>query len=258
MADNKNWEQKTALWIQNHLKAILFGTGFVCILGLSTFAWVQWERHQEKQVHDRIYIYRSALEKAHKKANGENHKRGVKNIADFFKPKKETPFVYSDDMKAKAGKYEEAIKKDQKTLAAAAAAIDLADFYYQAGEREKARSLLSLFSHGKRNVLSVLFEEKKSSSVYTLLRLQLAGFYMDEKNCEKALPLLSLVANTKHAEPFHSETWLQMGLCYEQLKDSFKVEETYGKIREQYPESSVAQTAEVYLRLFKISQKYKE
>ena len=177
MAD-KNWEQKTALWIQDHFKAVLFGAGFVCILGLSAFARIQWEKRQEKQAHDRLYLHRSALEKAHKKANGENHKRGAKNIADFFKPKKEAPFIYSDDMKAKAGGYEEAIKKNQKTLAAAAAAVDLADFYYQAGEKEKALSLLSLFSHRRR---SVLFRDKRSSSVYTLLRLQLAGFYMDEK-----------------------------------------------------------------------------
>ena len=79
-----------------------------------------------------------------------------------------------------------------------------------------------------------------------------------KKNCEKALPLLSLVTDTKQAEPFHPETWLQTGLCYEQMKDSLKVEETYGKIRERYPESPAAQTAEVYLRLFKISQKHKK
>ena len=257
MAD-KNWERKIASWIQDYLKPLLFGTGLICVLGLSAFSWIQWEKHQEKQAHDRIYIYRSALEKAYKKANGENHKRGAKDIADFFKPNKEEPFIYSDDMKAKAEKYEEAIKKEQKTLAAAAAAIDLSDFYDQAGEKEKAVALLSLFSQKKRNVLSVLFGKKSSASVYILLRLQLAGFYMDEKNCESALPLLYLVTDTKDAEPFHPETWLQMGLCYEQLKDSSKVEETYIKIKEQYPENPAAQTAEVYLRLFKISQEYKE
>ena len=257
MAD-KNWEQKTTSWIQDHLKPILFSTGFICVCGLSVFAWFQWEKREEKQAYDRIYIYQSAFEKAYKKANGENHKRGAKSIVDFFKPKKDTPFVYSDEMKTKAGKYEEAIRKDQKALAGAAAAIDLADFYNQVGEREKALSLLTLFSHRSQNFLSFLFKEKHFSSVYTLIRLQLANFYMDEKDCEKALPLLSLVTETKNAKPFHPETWLQIGLCYEQIQDTLRVEETYEKIKAQYPDSPVAQTAEVYLRLFKISQKYKK
>ena len=257
MAD-KNLEQKITSWIQDHLNPILYGTGFICVCGLSVFAWFQWENQEEKQAYDRIYSHRSALEKAHKKSNGENHKRGAKSIADLFKPKKEAPFVYSDEMKIKAEKYEEAIRKDQKTLAGAAAAIDLADFYNQAGEKAKAISLLTLFSHRSQGLLSFLFKRKHSSSVYTLLRLQLANFYMDEKNCEKALPLLSFVTETKNAKPFHPETWLQMGLCYEQMQDILRVEETYKKIKDQYPDSPMAQTAEVYLRLFKISQKYKK
>lgn len=256
MTDKKP-DQKIVLWIQEHLKPILIGTGLICMLGLSAFAWFQWERHREKQAYDRIYLYQAALEKAHKKVNGENYKRGRKNITDFFKPKDDKPFVYSEDMKKKAGDYEKAIKEGQNTLAAAVSAIDLADFYYQAGEKGKAISLLSSFAQRKKRFLPVFFRGRPSSSVYTLIRFQLAGFYMNKKNCKKALPLFSAITETKKAKPFYPEAWLQMGLCYEQLQDVAQVEEMYGKIKDQSPDSAIAQTAEVYLRLFKISQKKK-
>ncbi|MCY4513495.1 MAG: hypothetical protein OXB86_07385 [Bdellovibrionales bacterium] len=255
MAD-KGLEQRVASWIQKHFRNILFGIGFICVSGLSAFAWFQWEEYREQKAYNRIYIHQSAFEKAYKKANGDNHKRGARSVVDFFKPKKEVPFVYSNEMKTKAGQYEDAIRSNQSALAGAAAAIDLADFYYQAGEKEKALALLSLFSHRQQKFLLSLFGKNRSSSVYTLLRLQLAGFYMDKKNCEKALPLLSMITETKSAQPFHPEAWLQKGLCYEEMKDVFRVEEAYGTIKANYPDSPVAQTAEVYLRLFKISQKY--
>ena len=254
MTDKKP-NQKIILWLQEHWKPIVFGMGLICVLGLSAFAWFQWKGHQEKQAYDRIYIYQAALEKAYKAANGENYKRGRRNITDFFKPKADKPFVYSEEMKRKAGDYERAIQMDQGTLAAAVSAIDLADFYYQTEAKEKAVSLLFPFAHRKADFLSILFEGNRFSSIYTLIRFQLAGFYMNEKNCEKALPLLSAITETKRAKPFYPEAWLQMGLCYEQLQDVARVEEVYGKIKDQYPDSIIAQTAEVYLRLFKISQK---
>ena len=258
MEDKKSIEQKIILWLQKHFKSILIGAGTVCASGLAAFVWFQWGEHKEKQAYNKIHIYQSAFEKAYKEANGDNYKRGAKSVVDFFKPKKEAPFVYSNEMKMKVGPYEDAIRANQKTLAGAAAAIDLADFYHQAGEDKKALSLLSLFSHRTQNFLPFLFGKNRSSSVYTLLHLQLAGLYMDQKNCEKALPLLSIITNTKSAQPFHPEAWLQKGLCYEEMKDVFRVEEAYGIIKDNYPDSSVAQTAEVYLRLFKISQKYEK
>lgn len=257
MAD-KSFEQKIVLWLQKHFKGILFGVGSVCLSGLSVFAWFQWGEYKEEQAYDKIYIYQSAFKKAYEKANGDNYKRGAKSVVDFFKPTKETPFVYSNEMKTNAGQYEDAIRANQSALAGAAAAIDLADFYHQAGEKGKALALLSLFSHRTQKFLPSFFGKNRSSSVYALLRLQLAGLYMDQKNCEKALPLLSMITNTKSARPFHPEAWLQKGICYEEVKDVFRVEEAYGTIKENYPDSPAAQTAEVYLRLFKISQKYEK
>ena len=243
--------QQAALWIQDHLKGVVFGLGAVCVFGFCVFALFQWRESREKRVYNEIYVHRSALERAHKKANGENHIRGRKNIADFFQRKKPSPFVYSEEMKAGAVAYEKALRANQHSPAGAVGAVDLADFYYLAGEKEKALSLLSLFSAPS----SGFFRRKRDGSVGALVRLQLAGFYMNEKNCEKALPLLFAVTETKKAEPFHPPAWLNIGLCHERLKDTARVEEAYGNIISKYPESASARTAEIYLRLFKISQK---
>ena len=243
--------QKAALWIQDHLKGMVFGLGAVFIFGFCVFALFQWRERNEKQAYNEIYAHRSALDRAHKKANGENHIRGKKNIKDFFQLKEEGPFIYSEEMKNRAAVYEKALRVHQHSPAGAVGALDLADFYYRAGEREKALALLSLFEETS----SGFFRRKRDGAVGALIRLQLAGFYMNEKNCEKALPLLAAVTETKKAEPFHPPAWLNIGLCHERSKDRVRVEEVYGKIMKKYPESASARTAEVYLRLFKISQK---
>ena len=228
-------------WIQNNRGYVIFGLGCACLLGLSFFAWYQWRGYVERRAYEKIYPYQADFETAYQKANGENHRRGVVSLSDIFTRRESPPFVYSEEMKKKSEDYEKALKSLGNIAASAVSAVDLADFYHKAGERKKAMALLSFFL--QRNL---------SSSVQALIRFQLAGLYMDEKNCEKALPLLLQIIKDKKARPFHPESRLRYGLCQEQMNASALAEEAYTEIMKEYPGSVTAGTAEIYLRLFKI------
>ena len=58
---------------------------------------------------------------------------------------------------------------------------------------------------------------KKSSSIYHLVVLQLARYYMDAKECKKAVTLLEGLSLNSRAGYFHLESDLQQALCLEEM-----------------------------------------
>ena len=136
----------------------------------------------KKKYMARFIKYKKDLQVAGEKANGENYRKQNEDISSFLEKKQNIKtFVYSKDMKSLSQKYEESVKIYKNKKAAVVFAIDLADFFYLNNEKERARSLLSLFAR-----------PEKKSSIYHLASSQLANYYMDEKNCEKAFDDLAV------------------------------------------------------------------
>ena len=222
----------------------------VCIVllvssGIGLVLLSEWKKNQEKKVSDSLYTLRKSLEKAGNAVNGKDYRKNTKRFANFLKPEKKE-VIYSEEMKTLATSYEEALKSHKKTYAAASFAIDLADFYFLHGEKEKARNLLSLFTF-----------PKKPSTIYHLISFQLATYYMDEKNCKKALPLWESLTQNKKASPFYKESYLQMAFCYERENQISQAKKFYEKIIKEFPEDFTSSKAKDYIRLLKLRSQLK-
>ena len=221
-----------ALWIKRYFKAIALVFFLAGLIAMAFIAWHKWQENQEKKTQDSLYKLKSDLKALIKDSKTANQNK---------------PLALSREMKDKAKIYEEAIKKSQKSRAGAVFSIDLADFYYQRGAKQKAKDLLSLFA----------FPEK-SSSLYQLVSFQLSSYYMDEGECEKALALLSALRSNKKAVPFHSESDLQQGLCLERLGRYDLALSKYEAVINKDSANYVSRLAEDYKKLLLLKRNLKK
>ncbi len=207
-------------WIYQNFKFLLIVVGICLFCLIAGGVFLEWQSSHIKKVYGELYKIQRKLQVAGEKANGKNYRKQNKDISSFLnKAKDKKSFVYSEDMKSLSQKYEEILKNYKGQKVGAVFAIDLADFFYLNGEKERALSLLSLFTF-----------PKKKSSIYHLVSFQLANYYMDEKNCEKALAIWKPLRTNKTAVSFHKNAHLQSALCHEQMKNYAEAKKLYTKI----------------------------
>ncbi len=232
MFKNINPEQ-IAFWLKKHLKKILFVFSLMTLLALAFIGWSEWRKKEETKIQNSLYEYQEALNKLRERIEVDK-----KNTLDFLIESDEKKFVPTEEMKKKADLYERAITQHQSYQASAVFAIDLADFYYEYGEIEKAKELLLLFAF-----------PKKASNIYHLASFQLASYYMDEKDCEKALALLEALSLNEKAEYMHLESHLQQALCLEHLKHYEQALRKYEDILNKDPEGYTGRLARDYKKI---------
>ena len=235
--------EQIALWIRRRFKRILFAFSFAVLLALALIVWSQWIKNQEKQVQESLYQLQKTLHTLVKNSEGITKEKALESV----EPDKRKTSVFNQEMKDQAYSYEQAIRQHQKSRTSVVFAMDLADFYYQRGEVEKAKQLLSLFVF-----------PAKPSSIYHLASFQLSSYYMDTKECEKALEILSQLSLNKKAAPFHLESDLQQALCLEHLNRYDQAFHKYESVINKDPEGYTGRLAQDYKKLLILNKSLKK
>lgn len=207
-------------WIQAHLKAVAALVVIFIILLVSVPLFFQWQKKQNKKIYGELYSLQMSLQKAGVKSNDKNYRVANANPYNWLtKTENKKKLIYSPEMVSLAQSFEQKIKTYQSRKAGAVFAIDLANFYNLHNKKEKAKNLLLPFA-----------QAKKSSSIYHLASFQLATYYMDNKQCDEALPLWKNLIDNKRAGYIHQEAHIQSALCYEQQKNYTEAKNHYNLI----------------------------
>ena len=210
------------------------------LAGACWLAYFQWTIVQEKQVYSNLYQYQKTLSELSKQALGRDYRKSQDASYFFSKNDRKKPRVFSKKIQEETQKYARAILKNKNNRASQAGAVDLADFYRQFQQEDQAIELLENFRDAKAS----------SSILVGMLFLQLTGYYIDRKQCDKALDLLARIRHAKKHAILHAEASLQQALCKEASQNKQDVEQAYKQVMQAYPESSAAKRARTYLKLF--------
>ena len=237
-------KEKISLFLEMNLKFIFLLAGILLFIGLGTVIFIQHKNKKIKEAGKILYEHKKALLLAGKKVNGKEYGENS-FLPQSLIQKKDT--IYSDEMKKLAAKFEQAIKNYEKMKISVYFALELADFYLKAGEKEKARSILKPFA-----------TQNQFSTAYQLARLQLASLYMDEDLCEKALPLLKQSINKRKTGVFDTEIYFKKGVCYEETNQEEQAKEAYQKVIKNNPDSLSASKAKDYLLTMKLKKLLKK
>ena len=232
--------EKIVSWQLENLKAILSFISILIFIAVAILTWNWQKKQQEYKAQVALYKFKLSL-KDLTKEDEDN-----KNF-NFLKKEEDKKLVLTQDMEKLASSYEQVIKEQKKFQTAVASAIDLADFYYRYGKKEQAKKLLSLFA----------FPLKKHS-LYHLAVFQLVSYYMNEKDCEKALPLLSKLISNKKAKAFYMESRLQKALCLEAEGKSKLALEEYEKLNIENSDNYLGRLAKDYKSLLILKEKLKK
>ena len=236
--------QRIITWIQKQFKSTVLFCIAALVLGIGYLSLFKWNQHQEAKIYSELYVFKKSLTQSIMEANkGENFREKDRNIYRIFKKNSSKP-VYSQKMNQVSLTYEEKIKTVINKKITGLFVTDLADYFYKKGDIQKAQDLLSSFVAGK-----------KPTGFIQLAYLQLIAYYMNQSACSKVLPLLDKITDAKKAKPFHSEAWMQKGICYEEQKEWKKAEEMYKQSLEQSSNPFYKKLASDYLRALQFNKK---
>ena len=233
--------EQLILWIGKNLKVILSALAVSVLIVVSFLTWSWWKKEQEYKAQAVLYTFKMSLKALIKEDGGQNP------FSFLTKEEAKKELVMTKNMEQRASLYEQAVKQNQSFQTTVAFAIDLADFYYRYGQKEKAKNLLSLFAF-----------PSKSHSLYHLAVFQLASYYMSEKGCEKALSLFSQLISNEKASAFHLEISLQRALCLESVNRYKEALEEYEKINIENSENYIGRLAQDYKKLLILKEKLKK
>ena len=226
-------------WLIKKWKTLLTAFAILVLVAVAVLIWNWQVKQKEYKVQADLYKLKMSL----KDLITEDENPIDINLIN----KDQENLVLTENMKAKANSYEQLLRQNQNIQPSALFAIDLSDFYYRYGEKQKAKELLSLFS------LAL-----KKHSVYHLASFQLASYYMNDKEYEKAFDLFSKLISNKKASSFHLESRLQKALCLEAMNQSEKALQEYEKIYFENSKDYIGRLAQDYKKLLILKGKSKK
>ena len=231
-------------WIEQELKPILGLCGLIIVGGVGALSWSQWSDYENQKLYSKLNVFKVKLNLAIKEANkGEDFRNKETVLYKMFKKEVAQP-IYSETMNQIALEYEQNINEVIGKKVTGIFAIDLADYFYQKKETQKAQNLLSSF-----------IKNKKPKTFVQLAYMQLISYYIDQNKCNEALILLDKITNTKTAKPFHAEAFVQKGICYGELKQWGQAKKMYEKSLDLSDEPFHRRIVSNYLRILKFNQK---
>lgn len=124
-----------------------------------------------------------------------------------------------------------------KSKASSQAAILMADIQLKKNDTAKA---IGVLEKGYSNFSGHLID--------SMLALKLSGVYEQNSQCDKALPVLVKVYNSKVAE-LKPEALLRQALCEETLGQTDKAKQSYQKLATEFADTSQGQQAQKYLKI---------
>lgn len=239
-------EERIIFWIDNNRRFLAISVISI-LIGAATFMiWRDFQTKNIKEISSEFYFVKKDLEEEIEKINPKDKKNKKNNrIANLLlSAAGKIQKIYSPSMDQKAKKYTQIIEKYSKIDLAAFHALYLADFYDEYGKKEKGRALLE----------SLAAERKSATKVNQWLFFRLSSYYMDQKDCNKALPLLTKILKKKKGSYLHNEAHTQIGICHEHMGNIEKAKESYKKALQ---EQGQALSAKKYLRDLELKQKIK-
>jgi predicted negative regulator of RcsB-dependent stress response len=150
--------------------------------------------------------------------------------------KKETPAPTVDTAKVEE-KLNSVINDYPKSKAGIQASMLIADIHVKNNDSTKA---IQTLERG--------FSEFSGHLIDSLLALKLSGLYEQNKQCDKALPVLEKIYNSKVTE-LKPEALLRTALCEETLGQKDKAKTSYQKLATEYSDSSQGQQAQKFLKI---------
>lgn len=241
----KNFSSEAfVIWLSRELNRILWLMAFISFTIVAFLIWNQYQNTENKKLENALYVQQAALKQLIEKSEPVQKEPDKENPFQDIPDQK--PKIFSKPMKEQASSYARLIKAHPGRVSAASFAGDLADFYWQREERAEAIDLLLPFA-----------QAKKSLNIYHLLSFQLASYYMDEKKCEAAIPLLSALITNEKARFLHLESRLQKAICLEHLKRREAALHEYESIIHQ-DSGYLGRVAQDYKRLLILKNQLKE
>lgn len=135
-------------------------------------------------------------------------------------------------------RYEKAIRSHLSSKASAVAGIQLASLYSDYEQWQKAADILS----------AVAPYLKAGETLMALVKMQLGSVYFSLGNWDRALASFSQVFDEKAYDFVRGQALLKMGLVYEKQGAANKARETFERVKSEFPQAEVAETARKYLR----------
>lgn len=233
-------------WTTQHSKTVITTIVVLAALGGGYSAYTSMQDKKEREIQEVYYkVEKDYLEKKAKFDQFEQESKKPKDL----KAKKDTAEPTPQGIKASgnfdedygtiATSFWEVINKAPKSQAAKMAALHLSDINSQYKRSNEAIAVLTKVDTKSTDLLSAM------------ILSQLGSRIADENNCKEALKFWDMVTAKKEYKFMHSSVMLNQGLCYENLGDVAKADETYAKIEKDFKDSGVAKTAEKYRRLLK-------
>ena len=235
MFDRFAFSESPALWIKDHFKGILAVMAVCALSGLGFIAWREWNERHNQKVRESLYRLKKSLHDLETNEKGEDT---ASSFDIFSESKKENPPAFTQEIKETAKRYAEHIRQYRNTKASVEFALDLADFYYRYNEKEKAKSLLAFFA-----------QPEETAGIYHLAVFQLASYYTNKTECDKALALFRGLSRNKKATAFHLESALKEGLCLEITGQRDQALAKYEEILQKDPNSWTGRQAQDYRRI---------
>ena len=137
-----------------------------------------------------------------------------------------------------ANAFSDLILKNPNSKAAMMSALNLSEVQIKYKKDDEALALLNKIKTN-RDVLSAMILIQKGTTQANL------------KDCKSAVDTWGQVLQMKTAQFMHADIRLRQAICFENLNDSVKAEESYNKVIAEVKDGAVAKTAEKYLRLLK-------
>ena len=260
----KRISQTAAYFLEENLKSLLaLGAALAVAVGAAAL-FFYFQKEKEKTAAEALYKRHAALDRAGQKVNGKDY-RAFAAGRFFFQGKAAS--VYSDEMKKAAARLEESALTHARRKATTPFAAGLSDFYFKNGETEKARAFLENFlrqvegsplrASRSDKVQSAGSRRARGGFLYRLIRLQLASFYMDERLCDQALPVLE-EALSGRPDFLEAEIHLKRGLCFEETGRAEEAESAYKKAMENKPEDLTAAATKDRLLFLRLQREFTE
>ena len=231
---------KIIAWLQSYFVPLVSVLAFFACIALGVLVFDNWTKNQEVKVKNQLGDFQKSLQDT----IAQSEKIDSTDTENPLLDSKEKELVLTDEMRAKASAYKNAIEENKKYKITSYFAIDLAEFYHSYNEGEKAIELLTAFA-----------KPTNKKTLYQLASFQLANYFMEDKKCEQALILLEQLLANASAKGLSLEASLQKGICLEHLGRYQEALKEYDKLAIENPDTYLARQAKDYKHLLVLKQK---
>ena len=230
--------QKTLFYTQKLFKplAVIVPAGLLGLAGFFLYSYQQKKTNNKAM--ELLYESKKKLIQAEKKAGGDT--LSFDHSQNFFG--KATKAEYTKELEERINQHVALIEKWISKPAGISAGMETAHFLYQYEKKEQAVKLLSQ-------------ADKKKNLTGFLIAFQLGVYLMNQEKYEKAIENFSFITKEKKAKWLWPEALLKTALSLEKQNKIDKARKVYAKIKKEFADSPVNNTAGQYLNGLNLMQK---